>query len=70
VLEDLPQDPGVLAEADRAIAALIQALPPDLRNMLGADAASVAAARDALLRDGAAAVLAALAAPAPDGGAG
>ena len=70
VLEDLPQDPGVLAEADRAIAALIQALPPDLRNMLGADAASVAAARDALLRDGAAAVLAALAAPSPDGGAG
>lgn len=49
---------SVLAEADALIDALIKSLPRDLRDLLGDDPDSQAAARDGLLREGAAEVLA------------
>jgi DNA repair exonuclease SbcCD nuclease subunit len=48
----------VLAEADAVIEALIKALPPSLRGMMGDDPAQQATLRDALLQEGAAEVLA------------
>ena len=61
-LAGLAADPAIRAQADQAIDDVLKALPRDLRGMLGDDPASVAAARDALLRDGAALVLSHLAA--------
>jgi hypothetical protein len=51
--------PGpVLTEADALIDTLLKALPRDLRALLGHDPTAQNAARDALLREGAAEVLA------------
>jgi DNA repair exonuclease SbcCD nuclease subunit len=61
ILQGLPADPGVLAAADREIDDLVKALPKELRGMLGQDAAAQSTARDALLADGIAQVLARLA---------
>lgn len=52
--------PAVAAEAAEAADLLLRALPRELRDILGNDAGTVAGARDALLREGAAEVLARL----------
>jgi exonuclease SbcD len=61
VLGSLPQDPAIQAAADREIDELIKALPRELRGILGDDDAALAQARDGLLADGIAEVIARLA---------
>lgn len=58
ILEGLPQDPAIQAAASREIDDLIRALPKELRGLLGQSDAETAAARDALLAEGVAEVLA------------
>ncbi len=57
VLEDLPQDAGLVAALDQAMADLQRDLPADLGGIFGDDAASAAAERGALLAQGSAALL-------------
>src|SRR5690606_33521506 len=57
---------AVQAEAEAVFDALLKALPRELRGMLGQDPEALAASRDALLREGAAEVLAHLDRPAEE----
>ena len=66
VLEDLPQDPALIAAMQSAARDLLRDLPPDLRGLLGADEADFAARCHDLLAQGAPRVLAGLT---PDGAA-
>ena len=59
----LAQDPAILAAADHAIDDLLKALPKELRLLLGASATDTAAARDDLMAQGVAEVLARLGPP-------
>ena len=60
IVEGLPQDPAILAAADREIDDLLKALPKELRSLLGDSDADMAEARDTLLAQGVAEVLARL----------
>ena len=60
IVQGLPQDPAILAAADREIDELLKALPKELRTLLGDSDADTAAARDRLLARGVAEVLARL----------
>ncbi len=57
VLEDLPQDAGLLAALDQAMAELQRDLPADLAGMFGDDEGAAARARATLLSEGSAALL-------------
>lgn len=61
VRQDLPADPGLAAALASAAQDLARDLPPELRDMLGADEAELAALCQRLLAEGSPAVLARLA---------
>ena len=63
LVDGLSQDPAILAAADREIDDLLKALPKELRQLLGQTDTATAAARDDLLSQGVAEVLARLANP-------
>ena len=63
LVDGLSQDPAILAAADREIDDLLKALPKELRQLLGQTDTATAAARDDLLSQGVAEVLARLGSP-------
>ena len=60
VLQDLPQDPALQAALEAAAQELLRDLPPDLRDLMGEDEASLTARCQELLAEGAPLTLAAL----------
>ncbi|MEL6766682.1 MAG: DNA repair exonuclease [Pseudomonadota bacterium] len=70
LMAEIARDPGFLSEAEDYLGRMVQALPPELRDRFGADAAGRAAVLAALVAEGEATVLAALDAAADEGGAG